>query len=124
MSKHPIVHVEISSKDRRESADFYSKVFGWEMQHIDDMSYTTFTSGGEGEVGGGLNPVTDENPAGTVTVYIGTDDIEATLADIEANGGQTIMPKTEIPNMGWFAFFKDPTGNTLALYKDMGMSDE
>jgi hypothetical protein len=118
MSKHPIVHVEISAADRKESAKFYSTVFGWEMQHIDEMHYTTFATG-EGEVGGGLNPVTAENPAGTVAVYIDTDDIEATLADIEANGGQTIKGKTEIPQMGWFAFFKDPTGNTLALYKDM-----
>jgi predicted enzyme related to lactoylglutathione lyase len=120
MSKHPIVHVEISAEDRKASADFYSKVFGWEMQHMDEMHYTTFaTSDDENAVGGGLNPVTAENPAGTVTVYIGTDDIEGSLAEIEANGGQTILPKTEIPQMGWFAFFKDPTGNTLALYKGM-----
>lgn len=118
MSKHPIVHVEISAADRKESANFYSTVFGWEMQHHDEMHYTTFTSG-EGEVGGGINPVTDENPAGTVTVYIGADDIQATLADIEANGGRIIMGKTEIPQMGWFAIFQDPTGNTLALYKNM-----
>ena len=123
MSKHPFVHIEISSNDRKESAEFYSHVFGWNLQHIDEMNYTTFSSG-EGEVGGGLNPVTDQNPAGTVTVYIGTDDIEATLAEIEAHGGSTVAPKMEIPNMGWFAFFKDPSGNVLALYKDMGMGQE
>jgi predicted enzyme related to lactoylglutathione lyase len=57
---------------------------------------------------------------GTVLVYIGTDDIEASLAEIEAHGGQLVAPKMEIPNMGWFAGFKDPAGNTRALYKDMG----
>lgn len=120
MSNHPFVHIEISAKDRKKAADFYGNVFGWQFQNFDEMNYTTFaTSEDENAVGGGLNPVTDENPAGTVTVYIGADDIEATLAEIEANGGQTILPKTEIPQMGWFAFFKDPTGNTLALYKGM-----
>lgn len=123
MSKHPIVHVEISASDRKATADFYSTVFGWEMRHIDEMDYTTFATG-ENEVGGGLNPVTDENPVGTILVYIGTDDIEASLADIEANGGQLVAPKMEIPNMGWFAVFKDPAGNTMALYKDMGMGSE
>ena len=122
MSKHPIVHVEISAKDRKESAEFYSKVFGWQMNHIDEMSYTTFATG-ENEVGGGLNPVTEENPVGTVLVYIGTDDIEGTLAEIEAHGGQLVAPKHEIPGMGWFAVFKDPTGNVMALYKDMGMTN-
>jgi predicted enzyme related to lactoylglutathione lyase len=119
MSKHPFVHVEISARDRKVAADFYSSVFGWEVQHMDEMHYSTFTSG-EGEVGGGFNPVTDQNPAGTVTVYIGTDDIEASLAVIEAHGGKTILSKTEIPQMGWFAFFQDPSGNTMALYKGIG----
>ena len=28
------------------------------------------------------------------------------------------MPKAEIPGMGWFAVFQDPTGITLALYEN------
>jgi predicted enzyme related to lactoylglutathione lyase len=31
-------------------------------------------------------------------------------------GGTVIQPKTEIPTIGWFGMFKDPTGNVLALY--------
>jgi predicted enzyme related to lactoylglutathione lyase len=115
--KHPVVHIEISAKDRKDAAKFYHDVFGWQVEQIPDMDYATFNPG-EG-VGGGFNPVTKENPAGTVTVYIGTDDIEATLGDIESAGGKIIAPKAEIPGMGWFAFFKDPTGNTLALFKEM-----
>lgn len=114
----PIVHVEISAEDRQESADFYAKIFGWEMQHHDEMNYTTFSTGQE-NMGGGLNPVSDDIPAGTVVVYIGSEDIEADLEKIEAHGGQTLVPKTEIPQMGWFAWFKDPSGNTLALYTNM-----
>ena len=38
------------------------------------------------------------------------------LAKIEANGGKAIMPKTEIPGVGWFGVFADATGGTLALY--------
>ena len=117
----PIVHVELSSKDLAESAKFYSDVFGWEAQAIPEMNYTTFSSG-EGSPGGGYNPVTENNPAGTVTVYIGSDDINASLAAIEAAGGKTVIPKTEIPGQGWFAFFSDPSGNNVALYT--GMSQE
>ena len=118
MSKHPIVHIEISTHTRQESADFYSKVFGWGMQNHDELNYTSFTTG-QPDMGGGLNPVGENTEAGTVSVYIGTDDIEASLAAIEANGGQTVAPKIEIPGMGWFAEFKDPTGNVLALYKGL-----
>jgi hypothetical protein len=114
MSKHPIVHIEFSAKDREEAGKFYSDLFDWNVQQMPEMNYAMFETG-EG-VGGGLNPVQENNPAGTVAVYVGTDDIEATLKRVDVLGGKVIMPKTEIPNTGWFAFFLDPTGNQIGLY--------
>jgi len=117
MSKHPVVHIEFSSQDLGESGDFYSQVFGWKVQQIPEMNYAMFEA--EGGPGGGFNPVSENYPAGTVSVYIQTDDIDATLAKIEEAGGKTLVPKSEIPNTGWFAFFSDPSGNQVALYTAM-----
>lgn len=114
MTKHPFVHIEFSARDRLEAAKFYGAVFGWETQDMPEMNYTTFDTG-EGP-GGGFNPVGDQIQAGDVFVYIGTDDIDATLAKIVAQGGKTVVPKSEIPGVGWFAFFNDPTGNMVALF--------
>ncbi len=119
MSSHPIVHVELSTKDREATGKFYEQLFGWKVQQIPEMNYATFAA--EPGPGGGFNPVTDESPAGTVMVYIDTDDIEATLAEIVSLGGKVLREKTEIPSMGWFALFQDPDGNKLALYKAMNM---
>jgi hypothetical protein len=116
MSAHPVVHVEFSALDREAAGKFYADLFGWEVLQMPELNYATFDPGG---VGGGLNPVTPENPAGTVIVYIGTDDIEATLAKAESLGGKTILPKMEIPETGWMAVFTDPTGNMIGLYKSM-----
>jgi predicted enzyme related to lactoylglutathione lyase len=82
-----------------------------------EMNYTTFYPGEQ--PGGGFSPVSDQMPAGTTFVYIGTDNIEATLAKVEAAGGKTVVPKSEIPETGWFAFFTDPTGNMIGLYTGM-----
>ena len=49
-------------------------------------------------------------------VYIDSDDIEADLKRVTDLGGAVLQPKMEIPGTGWFGIFKDPTGNTLALY--------
>jgi predicted enzyme related to lactoylglutathione lyase len=121
MSDHPIVHVEISAKDRKASAKFYEDVFGWKMTDIPEMNYTTFEY--EDGRGGGLNPVTDDYPAGTVMVYIQTDDIEKSLEKITLHGGKLLLQKKEIPSMGWYAFFEDPGGNQLALYKGMQQAE-
>ena len=115
MSNHKIVHIELSAKDRKALSNFYSGVFGWEVQHIDDMNYTTFKAG-DG-VAGGFNPVTDENPAGTVLIYIETDDVTASLNDIQKAGGTIISPEMDIPNTGKFGIFRDPQGNTIGLFK-------
>ena len=115
MSKHPIVHVEISAQDLEAAGKFYADVFGWKVQQMPEMSYAMFETD-EGELGGGLNPVTDENPAGSVVVYIDADDINATLSQVEKSGGKSLVPKTLIPGMGWFAIFVDPTGNKIGLY--------
>jgi len=31
-------------------------------------------------------------------------------------GGKILRSKTEIPGIGWFGIFKDPTGNSIALF--------
>ncbi len=49
-------------------------------------------------------------------VYISTDDIDASLAKAESLGGKIVLPKSEIPDTGWFGFFSDPTGNVVGLY--------
>ncbi len=118
MSNHPIVHVEFSTRDRAESARFYGEIFDWKIQDMPEMNYTTFDPGTP--PGGGFNPVGEMAKAGDVFVYILTDDIEATLAQVEKRGGKTVAPKSEIPGMGWFGVFSDPTGNMVGLYTSMG----
>ena len=121
MPTHPhyLTHIEISAHDHKEAANFYSAVFGWQMREFPEMNYSTFTA--EGGTGGGFNPVSEDNPAGTILVYIHTDDLKASLAKIEANGGKVLMRNFEIPTVGWMATFQDPTGNTLALLKPLPM---
>jgi hypothetical protein len=113
MSPHPIVHIELSSKNLEESGKFYANVFDWQVEHIPAMNYATFMA--EPGPGGGFNPI-ENMPAGSTMIYIGTDDIDASLAKVVANGGKTIRLKDEIPGFGWFATFEDPTGNVVGLY--------
>ena len=117
MSQHPIVHIEFSAKDREAAGQFYSEAFGWQIQQIPEMNYATFEA--KGGPGGGFNPVNDQNPAGTILVYIDSKDIDADLIKIESLGGTILVPKTEIPQVGWFAIFADLTGNQVGLYTGM-----
>ena len=120
MSNHPIVHVEFAASDQQAAGKFYADLFGWKTEYMPEFKYVTFETGPD-EVGGGINPVSDDYPAGTVVFYVGTDDIEASLAKAEGLGGKTILPKMEVPGMGWLAMFLDPFGNKIGLWKTLSM---
>lgn len=120
MTKHPIVHVELSSTDRHRDGKFYSDLFGWEISHMEEMNYSMFDPGSE--PGGGLAPVGDNMQAGATMVHVETEDIEASLAKVVSLGGKRLVPKTEIPGMGWFALFSDLSGNTVGLYTPLPRS--
>ena len=119
MAAQPIVHIEIVSKDPRASGNFYKEVFGWKIDIDENFDYVQFSA--DPGIGGAF-PQADaaqNMKPGDVVLYIGVDNIEATLARIEECGGKTLMPKTEIPGIGWFAIFNDSTGNRMALYTSM-----
>ena len=122
MTNHPFVHIEIPANDVGTTSKFYGDVFGWNIQTDPTYNYAMFSA--EGGPGGGFVATGGEGTDGgmvqykpdSLLVYIGTDDIDASLASIEQHGGKTVLPKTEIPHVGWFAIFTDPTGNHVALF--------
>jgi uncharacterized protein len=117
MSKRNIVHVEIPSANVEAAGKFYQGLFGWKLQPMPEMNYTMWEDGSGS--GGGFPQVSDVNPAGQVLVYIDSDNIEVDLKNVEKLGGKVLYKKTEIPGMGWFAIFQDPTGNVLGLYTSL-----
>lgn len=61
----------------------------------------------------------DSKPSADGTVaYLNTgDDLQVVFDKIVANGGEMVVPKTDIsPEMGFFAMFIDTEGNKLGLH--------
>ena len=121
MASHPIVHIEFPGANTKEVSSFYAKAFDWKLTHAGEFDYWMFDPGA-GPGGGFTNfwmgpdgKMMEFKPS-EVLVYIGTDDIEASLAKVEEAGGTILAHKTEIPGNGWFGIFNDPNGNRVALY--------
>jgi predicted enzyme related to lactoylglutathione lyase len=110
---NPVVHFDISSTDYKQLESFYSEIFDWNLTPFGDR-YTMIDTG-EGPTGGiGAAP---KGYPGHVTFYVLVDDPARTLEQIEAKGGKTIQPVTEIPDGPTIALFADPAGNTIGLRK-------
>jgi predicted enzyme related to lactoylglutathione lyase len=121
MSDHPICHVEIPAIDPAAASTFYADVFGWQMEV--DPTRNSHMFHPQGGPGGAFVEAGETTGAriGEVLIYVSTDDIDATLAKVEAQGAKTLTPKTEVPH-GWFAVFADPVGNRIGLYTAPGHS--
>ena len=111
MIKRNIVHIEIPTTNAKGSGEFYSNLFGWHIEHDEAMNYTMFDP--HVAPGGGF---TDQMKVGEVLIHVNSEDIEADLEKAVALGGSLVTPKSEIPGIGWWGVFKDPTGNSIALF--------
>lgn len=118
-SKHPIVHIELSARDLKETGQFYARVFDWQLKEYPEMNYTTFEA--KPGTGGGFSPVNQGTPEGQVLVYINTPDLKESLEKIKANGGTIVLESMEIPTVGIMATFTDPSGNLMALLQPEDM---
>ncbi len=109
-----ICYIEIPAMDIARSADFYKKVFGWNVRQRGDGS-TAFDDG-VGEVSGSW--VLGRPPAAKpgLMVYIMVDSVAATAKSVEANGGKIVQPiGADAPEIT--ARFCDPAGNVIGLYQ-------
>ena len=125
-----VVHFEIPADDAARAKEFYGSIFEWEMNDADmggGVVYTTAQTVAvdekmqpkePGAINGGIMKRTSDTPTPVITIQV--DSIDEALKKIEAGGGSTVQPRTEIPNMGAFGYFKDSEGNTMGLWESFG----
>jgi uncharacterized protein len=124
-----VVHFEIPADDVERAKEFYRSIFEWDLQDQDmggGMMYTTVTTvpvddrmqpTQPGAINGGMMRRSPDTSSPVITVEVhGIDDA---LKKVEAGGGSVVQPRTAIPNMGAFAYFKDPEGNTMGLWESL-----
>jgi uncharacterized protein len=127
MIMRKVVHFEIPADDVDRAKKFYGSVFGWELQtmQMGNGEYTSVKTTAvdeqtqmptdPGAINGGMFQRDERLTSPVITVDV--DGIDDALKQIEAEGGSTITPRTPIPGMGAFAYFKDPEGNVLGLWE-------
>lgn len=109
---------ELLTEDPQAVQRFYNEVFGWSTQ-AQDMgaigTYHLFQNGGQGVAGMTKKPA--EMPASFWVYYVGTADVDASHKKALALGAQQTTPPMDIPGIGRFSGFIDPTGAMLSLFK-------
>lgn len=116
--------VELYSNNVDRDGKFWLETIGWKADNHDmgPMGmYTVFKTDADAKSGVGGMMGMPPNLKGAPNfwlMYLATNDVDASTAKAKALGGKVKMEPMDIPNIGRFSVFEDPTGAAFALYKN------
>ena len=115
---NPFVHVELETSDLAKAQGFYTKLFDWQLEDMKmgDGSTYSLIKVGEGTGGGMMKSPLPGNQSMWLA-YVLVDDVREATAKARSLGASICKDVTEVPGMGWFSIFNDPTGAMLALWQ-------
>lgn len=124
------MHFEIPADDAEKLKKFYGDLFGWKIEKypgpsvyymlqtvpVDSKGMPTRA----GVSGGLFLKKNAQYPQQTKpTNYFWVESVDEYSKKIEALGGKIVVPKMEIPGLGWWELALDPEGNQFGLLEYM-----
>lgn len=107
----PIVFFDFAGPDSAALKEFYSSLFGWDFSPQNQVSVPIASATtSPPTLMGAIRQDPTEN-----MLYIGVDDITATLDEIVEKGGEINQPRFEVPGVVVLGIFKDPAGTRVGL---------
>jgi predicted enzyme related to lactoylglutathione lyase len=117
-----IVWFEIPADDVDRAKNFYSALFGWKIERFPGAAGKAYwhinTGGGDETPDGGM--MERQHPEHVITNYINVASVDQAAAKAEKLGGKICMPKTAVPQMGYFVVCQDTENNMFALWEKNG----
>jgi predicted enzyme related to lactoylglutathione lyase len=114
---------ELLTTDPRRAEAFYTRLFAWDTQEWDagDPPYTMFLASGQPiarvmKLPAPPDAAVQDGARPHWLPYVGTADVDATVAEAGRLGAKTCAPPREIPAVGRFAVLADPAGAMFAVY--------
>jgi predicted enzyme related to lactoylglutathione lyase len=115
--------VDLATSDAAAARDFYSRLFGWDLEVSDDPQYGGYATAKLGEKSvAGIGPKQGEDAPTAWSLYIGTEDADALAKKVESAGGKVIAPPFDVGDQGRMAVFADPSGAVISAWQPAGMS--
>ena len=103
--QRPIIFFDIAGPDEEALRQFYATVFDWQADQTGQFSVSVESP---------IDAAIRKDPA-EKRIYIGVDDVTATLEQIELCGGSVDALRFEVPGVVVLGLFRDVAGNPMGL---------
>ncbi|HXW99194.1 MAG TPA: VOC family protein [Methanomicrobiales archaeon] len=109
-----VIHFDIPSQDPERLADFYRRIFGWEIRNWGVVDYWLATTGPDSEPG--INgAIARRDPREGTRNTVSVANADETLKKIGEIGGKALSGKMAVPGVGYHALCQDPEGNVFGI---------
>jgi uncharacterized protein len=113
--------VDLAVPDVAAATAFYGDVLGWSfVDSGEEFGHYHIAQVG-GRATAAVGPVVEEGQPSVWTVYLATDDADATAKLITEHGGSLLAEPMDIPGNGRMALALDPTGGAFGIWQSAGM---
>ncbi len=112
-----IAFAELASTDPAATRRFLENVFDWKFESFKTPmgEYLSFRTPDGGA--GGVRPTQPKEPS-VSTNYVMVEDLTSAERRIRDEGGIIVLPRTDVPGMGSFFWFRVPGGPVMACWQD------
>jgi len=113
--------VDLMTPDLDSAKNFYSAVFGWELDdQFDDEGnriYVMARHEGKATAGMGTPPPGAPPMPSVWNTYVSVDEVGAAVEAVTGAGGQVLMPPMQVMTSGHMAVCADPTGAAFSVWQ-------
>ncbi len=110
---------EIPADDLQRAREFYSELFGWNIEES-SAPYTKdrmiIKTGNGDAISGSLTR--RQKPGQTIVNYIDVSSADRYIVKIQRLGGKVLVPKTAVPGMRYFVVCEDTEDNAFGIWEN------
>ena len=113
-----LTHFEIYGEQPAGLADFYRRVFGWEIEQMPGIDYWRINVGSAEyrALNGGLTGRAIPDLNGWM-LYVNVASLDETVELVQRLGGSIVRPKTAVPKTAWVTIVADPAKNIFGVWQ-------
>lgn len=113
--------IDISVPDLDAAKEFYGAIFGWSFVDSGaEFGHYNICQVGD-RPAAAIGPLQYDGQSSSWTVYLASDDADATAKLITDNGGTVVAPAMDIPGSGRMVIAQDPQGAAFGVWQAAGM---
>lgn len=109
--------LDLATDDVQAARQFYTAVFGWSFPELDEDFGGYVIAQVNGQAVAGIGPLQGDQQRPAWTLYLASDDADASEVAVSAHGGTVLLPCADVGRLGRMCIAADPSGGAFGIWQ-------